>query len=295
MSQVASFIADHILGVFLGCLLLVLMLSLVLWQALQHRLASLRLRGASMLRRADRALFAQALLARVPALRRLRSGLAAVGSVLLFDLLLGLLILLAALMVFFTLAEQVGLRRGLAVFDVELARALAGRLEADTLRAFSWLTRLADAQVQYLMGFGVALLLVLRGRILLALSWVAAVGGNGLINRALKAYYQRERPLHEHGWVVESGWSFPSGHASGAVVVYGMLAYVLLRSTPPAWHLPAALTAIALILGIGLSRVVLHVHYLSDVLAAYVSAGAWLMICIATAEWIRLRAAAIRA
>ena len=287
MIEVARFVADHILGVFIASASGLLLLCLVFWWTLQQLLDPLRARGARSLRWLDQRSVVQALVARVPGLSPLRSGLASAGSALLFDLLLGFVILLAALLLFFEIAEQVGLRRGLAAFDGQLARALAARVEDSTLQFFARVTRLADAQVQHLMGVGVALFLYLRGQGLLALSWVGAVGGNGLINRSLKALYARERPVHEHGWVLESGWSFPSGHASGAVAIYGMLAYVLIRNTSPAWHRPIAVAAILLILTIGFSRVILQVHYLSDVLAAFVSAGAWLLLCIAVAEVVR--------
>lgn len=293
MNEAAVFIADHVLGVFVASAASLLLICLLFWWTLQRVLDPLRERGARSLRWLDQRRVVQALVERVPGLRPLRSMLASAGTVLLFDLMLGFVILLAALLLFFEIAEQVGVRRGLAAFDEQLARALAARVQDSTLRFFAWVTHLADAQVQYLMGIGIAVLLHLRGQGLLAASWIGAVGGNGLINRALKLLFARERPVHEHGWALESGWSFPSGHASGAVAIYGMLAYVLIRNTPPAWHRPVALAAIVLILTIGFSRVILHVHYLSDVLAAFVSAGAWLLLCITLAEWFRLRRAAL--
>jgi undecaprenyl-diphosphatase len=85
------------------------------------------------------------------------------------------------------------------------------------------------------------------------------------------------------------GWSFPSGHASGSMLIYGLLAYVVVRSTPPAWHIPAALAGAALIIFAGSSRVLLQVHYLSDVLAGYASAAAWIAISIAALETVRWR------
>ena len=97
------------------------------------------------------------------------------------------------------------------------------------------------------------------------------------------------RPPHEVGLPVAHGWSFPSGHSSGAVVAYGMLAYVLLRTLPSRWHLPVVLAATALAFAVGCSRIFLEAHYASDVLAAFASGTAWLTACIVGIEIARRR------
>jgi membrane-associated phospholipid phosphatase len=40
--------------------------------------------------------------------------------------------------------------------------------------------------------------------------------------------------VHDHGFASADGFSFPSGHASGSLLVYGMLAYLVVRHSPPA-------------------------------------------------------------
>ena len=107
-----------------------------------------------------------------------------------------------------------------------------------------------------------------------------ALAGNALLNPLLKRIFERLRPLHEPGAANELGWSFPSGHTSGATVAYGMLAYVVLRTLPPAWHLPGVLGATALVFTVGSSRVFLQLHFASDVLAGFASGTAWLVVCI---------------
>lgn len=229
----------------------------------------------------------RALSARIPALTRLRKPAALSGSFLFLDLLAGFLLVLAALSVFFELADETGLDEDLGRFDDRLAAALRESASASVLRFFSAVTHLADVEVQTGLCIAIAILLVLRGQRLLATIWVAAVAGNGLLNRLLKAIFERARPLHEHGWTAEQGWSFPSGHASGAVTVYGMLAYLAIRALPAMWHLPLALSAIAAVLLVGCSRVILQVHYFSDVLAGYASGSAWVIVCIGAAEMLR--------
>ncbi|TDU32302.1 undecaprenyl-diphosphatase [Panacagrimonas perspica] len=221
-------------------------------------------------------------------LSRLRTPAAWQGGPLLLDLLLGFVVVLAAVALFFGIADEIGLDEGLGRFDVALAAELSRALSRQTLTFFATVTHLGDAIVQWGLGVVVALVLIVRGRRLLAASWLVAVAGNGVMNRVLKALFERTRPLHEHGLTLEHGWSFPSGHTSGAVVIYGMLAYLGMRAAPPAWHLPITLSALLVVLLVGYSRIVLQVHYLSDVLAALVSGGTWLMVCITAARVVRV-------
>ena len=74
----------------------------------------------------------------------------------------------------------------------------------------------------------------------------------------------------------ETSFSFPSGHSSVAIAFYGALALVLARLLPR-WRarLALALAAAALVAVIGLSRLYLGVHYLSDVLAGFAAGLAW--------------------
>jgi undecaprenyl-diphosphatase len=221
---------------------------------------------------------------RVPPLSRLRTPAAWQGGMLLLDLLLGFTIVLLAVDVFFEVADEIDLDEGLGRFDVAISSELARSASGQTLRIFSWLTHLGDAAVQWSIGIAVALFLIVRREWRLAIAWIAAVAGNGVLNRALKAIFQRDRPLHEHAFATVHGWSFPSGHASGAVAVYGMLAYLMCRAAPPPWRMPIAASALLIALLVGYSRVVLQVHYFSDVLAGFLTAGAWLIVCIGAAH-----------
>lgn len=79
-----------------------------------------------------------------------------------------------------------------------------------------------------------------------------------------KLLVHRFRP--EGGAIVETDFSFPSGHATIAVAFYGFLAYFLFKKTAKKAIFASALFIILLI---GFSRLYLGVHYVSDVLAGY--------------------------
>lgn len=196
---------------------------------------------------------------------------------------LALVLLFAGLA--FSIAGQGG---GLGGFDAGLAASLRAHLPAPSLRVIAAITHLGDTL--WVAAAATLVLLVLAWRRLgpLVLVWSVALIGILPINGGLKALFRRERPLHHHGFIIEPGWSFPSGHAFGAVVFYGMLAYVLLRLSPR-FHRAIIAGAVLLVGVIGISRIMLQVHYFSDVLAGYATGGAWLVMCIGTAELLRHR------
>ena len=186
--------------------------------------------------------------------------------------------------------ELAGEIEQIAVFDEAFTASLRDSTARPTLVLFSIATRLGDPPFLLALCTIVTLVLLWRRQRVLAVAWIVATGGNGLLTRALKAIFERTRPLHDHGIVDYTGWSFPSGHASGSLAVYTMLMYLILRGREVRWwHVPLLAAAIALILVVGFSRVFLQVHYLSDVLAGYIVAGSWIAICIAGAEVARAR------
>ncbi|MFJ8965857.1 phosphatase PAP2 family protein [Lentzea sp. NPDC102401] len=71
--------------------------------------------------------------------------------------------------------------------------------------------------------------------------------------------------------------SFPSGHAQSAVVSYSLLLLLFWNGLNRAWRRAVTCGAVLVVLGIGLSRVALSVHYVSDVLAGYALGAAWVV------------------
>jgi undecaprenyl-diphosphatase len=105
---------------------------------------------------------------------------------------------------------------------------------------------------------------------------VVAAAGGGLLTFLVKSLFHRPRPALIDPLAVASGFSFPSGHALIALVLYGTLGYVLAgraRSRGAA-RLIFISTAV-LVGGIGLSRLYLGVHYATDVIAGYALGIAW--------------------
>lgn len=97
-------------------------------------------------------------------------------------------------------------------------------------------------------------------------SGVIVIGGNAL----LKLAFERPRPSWDEPLYEPVGWSFPSGHAAGAGVMAAVLVLLTIVLTGRGWRRRLIITAwVALGALIGLSRILLGVHYLSDVVAGW--------------------------
>lgn len=204
---------------------------------------------------------------------------------------LGFAAILAAVFAFAALPGAIVVDGWLAVADLALTDGIRRSVSLLALQIFAAITVLANTVVLWALAIVGTLILVWRRDYLLACTWAAAIGGNGILTRVLKSIFARDRPLFEHGLSTVQGWSFPSGHSSGAVAAYGILAYILIRSTPIVWHLPIVLLAAAIAFTTGCSRIFLQVHYASDVAAGFASGLAWLAVCVIAAELIRRRIA----
>jgi membrane-associated phospholipid phosphatase len=116
--------------------------------------------------------------------------------------------------------------------------------------------------------------------------FVAQVLGQGAVD-AFKRLFGRVRPddwLHRF----ERGFSYPSGHATTAVVFYGGLAILAYRTPEIPWHItPALLTALlACVIGLPWSRIALGAHYATDVLGGLLFGVGWLCALMAVTRTI---------
>lgn len=99
-----------------------------------------------------------------------------------------------------------------------------------------------------------------------------------ILNISIKNIIQRPRP-EGYRLILESGYSFPSGHAMASMAFYGLLIYMIgknVKLKPLKYTLIGLLSLI--IFSIGLSRIYLGVHYASDVLGGFCLSIAYLVV-----------------
>ncbi len=119
----------------------------------------------------------------------------------------------------------------------------------------------------------------------------AAAFGGVLLDEVMKLHFKRLRPDVPWALVQESSFSFPSGHSVMAMVMYGVIVYKTQDKLRSKWSKAALmLGALAMVVGIGVSRVYLGVHYPSDVAGGYFVGAVWLAAVIGADLWLaRLR------
>jgi undecaprenyl-diphosphatase len=101
------------------------------------------------------------------------------------------------------------------------------------------------------------------------------MAGDVVLDVVLKHAFHRPRPVAFFG-TSPGSYSFPSGHAMGALCFYGALAVILsARIATRAGRMLLYSCTILLVSAIGISRIYLGVHYPSDVTAGYLAALVW--------------------
>lgn len=108
--------------------------------------------------------------------------------------------------------------------------------------------------------------------------WITAVLFSPVLVTLLKLTLGRSRPLDLYHDAAIGQFSFPSGHATSSMVIYGFLAFLLARRQTPPVRIGISAVAVTLIVLIGLSRLYLGAHWLSDVLGGFSLGLAWIAL-----------------
>lgn len=103
------------------------------------------------------------------------------------------------------------------------------------------------------------------------------LSGSVVSGYLLKVLIARPRPGGIIPMLTETSGSFPSGHATISVALYGFLAYLLYVLFPTKRPFVVA-GAVLLIALIGFSRLYLGVHFPTDVIAGYILGSIWLIM-----------------
>lgn len=144
-------------------------------------------------------------------------------------------------------------------------------------------TDLGSSAVMPIIALTSAVLLALWWRKVTPLLLMAVVAGGSLVMTVVgKQLVGRVRPAHELGVPpYESSPSFPSGHSLNSWVIFAMIAYlVVCRLRNRLGRAATVVAAMVLAVAMGMSRVYLGHHWLTDVLVAWALGTAWLIVVI---------------
>jgi len=173
---------------------------------------------------------------------------------------LSAVLLVGAAWLFFGILEDVVTGDPLLLADSAIYHALQDLRTAPGDALMIAITELGDTKVVAAVTLVVLLWLMYKRAWRTAAYWLIAIAGASALNTVIKVALHRARP----GELLYSGWSafsFPSGHSTVNVVLYGFLAFLIARDLHPAWRLVVALGAAILIFLIASSRLYLGAHW----------------------------------
>ncbi len=143
-------------------------------------------------------------------------------------------------------------------------------------------TALGEPTVLIAASFAIALWLWFRGHRHLPFVFIAITMFGRAVSELQKYWIARARPDLETHLVVVKTSSFPRGHANSSMIFYLTLAIVLTAGSR--WQRPAVAGAIALSLLVGISRVMLGVHWPSDVVGGWAFGMLWVLLTLRLSE-----------
>ncbi|WP_342430192.1 phosphatase PAP2 family protein [Neobacillus sp. FSL H8-0543] len=161
-------------------------------------------------------------------------------------------------------------------------------LVPDSMNPFFLLvTELGDKKGIYLVAIFALGWLLMKRNLVGAAAIILSVALGNEMNKLLKDLIARPRPDLEHLAPVNSN-SFPSGHAMVGFIVYFFLAYLIIEEVrTKSRKVIVALLAGLLLLLIGASRIILNVHYPSDVIGGYAFGYIWVFIWILLYQYFK--------
>ncbi|MDM8363905.1 phosphatase PAP2 family protein [Bacillus thuringiensis] len=169
---------------------------------------------------------------------------------------------------------------GVTVMDTYVRGLVKGLQTESSLTFFSYFTKLGSA-IGIVATLVISLLVFWKKRYNAAMIvYPMGILITHLVNKGIKEIVKRERPSLNEA-LDALGYSFPSGHAMLSIMTFGFLAYIIAANLKSvAGKCVITILMGIVILSIGLSRIILNVHYPTDILAGYCVGGILLIIAI---------------
>jgi len=204
------------------------------------------------------------------------------------SLLVAATLLIGGAWLFLGVVEDVVTRDTLVTTDRSIFEALQAIRTEWVDDVMIIVTELGSTYVTVAVVAVVSLWFAILGRWRTLAYWLAATAFAGVLVVVLKVGFGRVRP--QTPYAIVDPYSFPSGHAALAIVVYGFLAFLTAHGKPGWQKLAVALPAAGLAVLIAFSRLYLGAHWFSDVVASVGLGLAWIgLLCIAYIHHVRER------
>ena len=136
-----------------------------------------------------------------------------------------------------------------------------------------------DTDSLLLMSLVMATLLIVRTYLKGGILLLTAMAGDALLVEVTKSFFHTPRPTNM--LIPKLDYAFPSGHATGSIVFFGVLTFLIWqywKSTKV--RVTTSVLYVTAIVLIGFDRLYLNVHWFSDVIGGYLLGGFWLSLAI---------------
>lgn len=169
---------------------------------------------------------------------------------------------------------------GVTVMDTYVRGLVRGLQTESSLTFFSYFTKLGSA-IGIVATLVISLLVFWKKRYYAAMIvYPMGILITHLVNKGIKEIVKRERPSLNEA-LDALGYSFPSGHAMLSIMTFGFLTYIIAANLKSVAGKGATTILMGIVIvSIGLSRVILNVHYPTDILAGYCVGGILLIMAI---------------
>lgn len=162
------------------------------------------------------------------------------------------------------------MRKYLHSFDRSVTAGVVNLFGPNLRSFFEVITMLGDPITVFIIAGVLGVYAVVQSNMKLLIA-SSAIPLTLFVGMLLKTLFERARPLTEYvaGMRLQT-YSFPSGHSSGSMITFGLLAYIAFMKLPAPWNTVVASALMVLPVLIGISRVYLGAHFPSDVIAGWI-------------------------
>ena len=171
--------------------------------------------------------------------------------------------------------------------DTQIERWIFSFTTNDNFYIYNRITLMGESFLLVPISLLIILGWLLKKQWLLAAGMAMSVIGGGTLTLILKILFRSYRPNQINDLIVKMNYGFPSGHSVMSILFWGFLCYVLIKNIPNKkirWIIGIGAALIPLV--VGMTRLMLGVHYPTDILGGWMIGAMWLGLTISSLGFI---------